>query len=56
MAPCTVQIVSFSLHRLLAKYVKVGKYEKTIIYFQNMQQEGTTNFNCFHVSNACASF
>jgi hypothetical protein len=55
MAPSTIQVVSFSLHRLLTKYAKVGKYDKIIIYFQQMQQEGTTSVNFFLVLNACAS-
>jgi pentatricopeptide repeat protein len=42
IAPGTVQLDSFSWNRRLARYAKGGQHEKTVEFFREIQQKGTT--------------
>jgi len=57
VAPGTLELDSFSWNRKLARYVKAGKYEKTIQLFQEMQQKRMSldGFTFVPVLSACAS-
>jgi len=56
MAPGTIQLTIFSWNRRLARYVKLGQYEKAMELFHQMQQEGISpnKFTFVPVLNTCA--
>ncbi len=57
MAPGSVKLNSFSWSRRLVRYAKARQHEKTVKFFQQMQQEGTNPdiFTFVLVLNGCAS-
>ncbi len=48
---------SFSWNRRLAKYAKAGQHEKTVEFFREIQEKGTTpdRFAFVPLLNACAN-
>ncbi len=57
MAPGSVKLHSFSWNRRLVRYVKARQREKTVKFFQQMQQEGINPdiFTFVLLLNGCAS-
>jgi pentatricopeptide repeat protein len=57
MAPGTVQLNLFAWNMRLARYAKLGQYDKTVDLFKQMQQEGMipNRFTFIPVLNAYAS-
>ncbi len=57
LAPGTVPVDTFVWNRRLARHVKTEQHEKTVEFFQQMQQKRTSpdSFTFVLVLNSCAS-